>query len=443
MTRTKARCVAAGMLAVSLAASGCGKSEQGNPQAAGMPAFPVAVMTVSTQDTPIYSEYSAQTFARDMVEVRGRVDGYVEKRLFNTGTDVQAGQPLFILDLRPYQADVAKAKGDLAQSEANLEFAKRQVALIQAEADLAQAEANLVKAQQDVERLQPLVKEDAAAKQDLDNAAAALKANQANVNARKANVEQTRLQTRTQIETSAAQVESSKALLRTAELNLGYATITAPISGRIGDSLIQPGGLVTRTSSQPLTTIVPLDPIWVRFKVSESEYLEFMKRSKSDREMQQSLQLVLADNSVHPFPGRIQASLNQVDPKTGTLELQATFANPKHNVLPGQFGRIRALFDERKNAIVIPAKAIQELQGLQSVYTVSPDKKALARTITVSEQLGDKVIVDQGLKPGDQLVVEGGQKIRPGMPVTPQPYKEPAPAPQNQGSGAPAPGARK
>ena len=173
-------------------------------------------MTINGEDTAIYNEYAAQTFARDMVEVRGRVDGYIEKRLFQTGTDVVAGQPLFILDLRPYDAEVQKVRGDLAQSEANKEFAAKQVTLLQAEADLAQAQANLLKAQQDVDRLQPLVKQEAAPQQDLDNALAALQANQANVRAMQDSFEQSRLSTKAQIEATAAQLESQKASLRSA-----------------------------------------------------------------------------------------------------------------------------------------------------------------------------------------------------------------------------------
>jgi membrane fusion protein, multidrug efflux system len=381
----------------------------------------VSVTTVNAESVPIYSEYAAQTFARDMVEVRGRVDGYVEKRLFQVGSDVKAGQPLYILDLRPYQAEVQKARGDLAQGEANLEFARRQVALIQAEADLAQAEANLLKARQDVERLRPLVKEDAAPQQDLDNAVAALKANEANVNARKANVEQNRLSTRSQIDTTQAQVEANSALLRTAHLNLEYATIRAPISGRIGDSLVQVGGLVTRTSGQPLTTIVPLDQIWVRFQVSEAEYLQGRQDRKQMHE--QSLQLILADSTVHPHHGRIENTVNQVDPKTGTLEIQATFPNPQHTILPGQFGRVRIRVNDRQNVILVPQKAVQELQGLQSVLTVGSDNKVLARSIVTSDRVGERWIVEQGLKPGDRVIVEGVQKARPGIVVNPQPYQ--------------------
>src|SRR5438094_2239925 len=315
--------------------------------AASMPAAPeVSVVTVTGEDVPIYSDYAAQTFARDMVEVRGRVDGYIEKRLFETGSDVTPGQPLYILDLRPYEADVQKLRGELSQSEANREFASKQVALLQAEADLAQGQANLFKAQQDVDRLRPLVKEEAAPQQDLDNALAALKANEANVRARQAGVEQARLSTKAQIDTTAAQVESQKAAPRSAELNLEYATISAPIGGRIGDSLVQVGGLVTRNSAQPLTTIVPLDVIWVRFKLSENEYFNYEQRRASALNKSIPVQLVLADGQTYPHEGRVQNTVNQVDSKTGTIEVQAIFQNPDHTLLHVKFGRLLLTYND-------------------------------------------------------------------------------------------------
>jgi membrane fusion protein (multidrug efflux system) len=383
------------------------------------------VIEVQSEDVPIYNEYAAQTYARDMVEVRGRVDGYIEKRLFQAGSDVAPGQVLFVLDLRPYQADVAKAKGEVAQSEAGREFARKQVALAQAEADLAQAEANLLKSKQDVDRLRPLVKEEAAAQQDLDNAIASLQANEANVKARKAAVQQASLSTRAQIDTASAQVDSNKATLRTAELNLEYATIRAPVGGRIGDSLIPVGGLVTKTSPQPLAVIVPLDPIWVRFKVSEAEYLNFQGRTEKDKNLARTspFELVLANGTVHPNKGHFENTLNQVDSKTGTLELQATFPNPQHNLLPGQFGRVRIASTERKNVILVPQRAVQEMQGLQSVITVGADNKAVARSIVTGERVGERWIIQQGLKPGDRVVIEGLQKARPGSVVYPQPYQ--------------------
>jgi len=402
---------------------GCGSGPK-TTTAAGAAAPPaIAVVQVEPQDVPTYSEYSAQTFARDMVEVRGRVDGYIEKRLFQVGADVRGGQELYILDQRPYQAELAKAAGQVARSAAELDFAKKQVALAQAEADLAQANANLLKAHQDVDRLAPLVKEDAASQQDLDNATAALQANQANVNAKKANVEQTRLSTAAQIGTTQAQLDADKAAQRTAELNLEYATIRSPIDGRIGDSLVQVGGLVSRTSTQPLTTVIPLDPIWVRFKVSESEYLNLEKRNTTDRTLQAPLDLVLADGTTHPQKGRFENTVNQVDSKTGTLELQATFPNPRHTLLPGQFGRVRLASAEHHDALLVPQRAVQDLQGSQSVFTVDADNRIVARTVVTGDRVGEMWIVQQWLKPGDRVVVEGLQKVRNGIVVNPIPYR--------------------
>jgi membrane fusion protein (multidrug efflux system) len=395
----------------------------------------VSVVQVTAEDVAIYEEYAAQTFARDMVEIRGRVDGYVEQRLFEVGTNVRAGQPLYVLDKRPYEAEVAKAAGDLAESEADLDFAKGQVALLQAQADLAQAEANLLKAQQNVDRLKPLVEQDAAPKQDLENALADLQANEANVNAKKAGVEQARLSTSTQVGSVGGQAQANRALLRTAQLNLEYATIKAPISGRIGDSLIQVGGLVTRTSPEPLTTIVPLDPIWVRFQVSEAQALTFQRLATGESAETTPLQLMLSDGTVHPQEGHFENTVNQVDPRTGTLEVQATFPNPQHTLLPGQFARVRVRTTEKKDAILVPQRAVQELQGLQSVLAVGADNKVVVHGIVTGERVDDRWLVEQGLKPGDRVIVEGIQKAAPGSVVDPKPYIPPA-APDSAADGA-------
>lgn len=383
------------------------------------PAPPVLVTEVQPTDVPIYSEYAAQTYARDTVEVRGRVDGYIDKWLFHPGQEVHAGDALYVLDLRPYQAALELAKGNLAQSEADLEFARNQVALLQAQANLAAAQANVLKAQQDFDRLSPLVQQDAAAKQELDAAVAALDAGKANVRANQANVDQTRLSTRTQIGSTTGKVEALRGALRTAELNLEYATIRAPISGVIGDTLVPVGGIVTANSQQPLTTIVPLDPIWLRFKVTESEYLSFKKRGTL---LQNSLTLVLADNSEFPQKGRVENTLNGVDPKTGTLELQARFSNPKHTLLPGQFGKVRMGTDVRTNAMLVPQRAVQQLQNMQTVFTVSAGNKVEMRPIVTGDRVGENWIVQQGLKPGDRVIVEGQLKVRAGMTVRPEPY---------------------
>lgn len=389
------------------------------------PGVPVSVVEVQPQDVPIYGEYAGQTFGRDTVEIRGRVDGYVEKRNFQTGSDVKAGQVLYVLDQAPYLAAVQKAKADVAQSEANLDFAKNQVALVQAQANLQQAKANQLKAQQDVDRLQPLVGQEAATQQDLDNATASLQANKANVEALTAAVEQARLQTRTSADLAAAQVEANRALLKAAELNLSYTTITAPVSGRIGDSNVQVGGLVSRSSPEPLTTIVPLDPIWVKFRISDAEYLAYMNSPERQQNHVLPVRLVLADGSVFPYQGEIRNNVNQLDTKTGTLEIDCTFPNPKHILLPGQFGRVRVLKTQARGVLLIPQRAVQETQSMQSVFTVGADNKVQLRNIVTGDRIGDDWIVTQGLKPGDRVVVEGVQKIRPGAPVQTSPYQPP------------------
>jgi membrane fusion protein (multidrug efflux system) len=400
-----------------VAISGCNSAAQS--QRAQPPPPEVVVKQVDAADVPVMSEYPAQTYARNTVEVRGRVDGYIDKWLFRPGQEVRAGDVLYVLDLRPYQAAVDQAKGNVAQSEADLEFARKQVALLQAEANLAVMQANLVKAQQDNERLMPLVKDEAAAQQELDTAVAALRSGEANLRAAQANVDQTRLSTQTQISSTAGKVDAQRAALRTAELNLEYATIRAPISGLIGDTLVPVGGLVTANAAQPLTTIVPLDPIWVRFKVTESRYLSFKKNPTL---LRSALTLILADASEFPQKGRIENTLNQVDPKTGTLELQASFPNPQHTLLPGQFGKVRVETELRRNVILVPQRAIQQIQSEQTVFTVNASNIVELRAITTAERVGEDWIVQQGLKPGDRVIVEGQLKVRPGMRVTPTPW---------------------
>src|SRR5450759_174256 len=223
--------------------AGCGsKGEQ--KVAAQAPPSTVEVMQVSPSAADIYAEYPAQTYARNMVEVRGRVAGYIEKWLFRPGQEVQAGQALYVLDLRPFQAQLQQAQGSLQQTQADLMFAQRQVSLRQAEANLAAAQSNLVKAQQDYERLKPLVEQDAAARQDLDAAVAALRSAEASVRANQANVEQTRLSTDTHVQSTQGKVAAQRGAVETANLNLEYGTIRAPIGGLIGDTLVPVGGLV-------------------------------------------------------------------------------------------------------------------------------------------------------------------------------------------------------
>ena len=411
------------LLASTLILQGCFASGEKTGPAAAPPL--VTVMEVHPRDMPIFADFAAQTYARNMVDVRCRVSGYVDKWLFQPGAEVEAGQVLYVLDLRPFQAAVMQARGNLQQSQADLEFARKQVSLLQAQANLASAEATLVKAQQDYERLKPLVASDAASQQDLDAATAALRAAEETVKANKASVEQTGLSTRTQIASNEGKVESNRGALSNAELNLEYGTIRAPIAGRIGDTLVPVGGLVSPTAPQPLTTIVPLDPIWVRFKVTESEYLAWAKRGQ--KTPGGDLTLILADGSEYPLRGRITDTLNQVDPKTGTLELQASFPNPRRELLPGQFGRIRVQVDERKQAVAIPQKAVTQMQSMQMVYTVGADNTAVQRAVVPGNRVGELWIIEQGLKPGDRIIVDGQLKVRNGAEVRPEPYRESTP----------------
>jgi membrane fusion protein (multidrug efflux system) len=373
-------------LAMGLLAAGRGKAAA---KSAPPPPPEVSVMYVTGEDVATYREYPARTYARDLVEVRGRVDGYIDRRTFDIGSDVRAGQVLYVLDVRPYEAEVERARGALAQ----------------ATADVAQAEAAFLKARQDVERFEPLVKEEAAPRQDLDNALTARQAGEATVAARKATV------------------EANRAILRAAQLNLDYATIRAPISGRIGESLLQVGGLVTKTSAQPLTTIVPLDPVWVRFQVSEAE-LPLFEHSTAES---LPIELVLNDRTV-PYRGHIENTLNSVNTKTGTLEVQAIFRNPDHSVLPGQFVRVRVRTAERTHAVLVPQRAVQELQGQHSVLTVDANETVQARSVVTGDRVDQRWIIEQGLKTGDAVVVDGLQKIRPGARVTPRAYSDAAPA---------------
>jgi membrane fusion protein (multidrug efflux system) len=295
------------------------------------------------------------------------------------------------------------------------------VSLREAEANLAASQSNLVKAQQDYERLKPLVEQDAAAKQDLDAAVAALRSAEASVRANQANVEQARLTTDTQVQSNEGKTRAQQGALESARLNLEYGTITAPISGLIGDTSSPVGGLVTPNSEQPLTTIVPLDPIWVRFKVSEAQYLAL---SGNPAKGATALELILADQSRFPHTGKIANTLNQVDPRTGTLEVQAEFPNPQHKVLPGQFARIRYVSERRTGVILIPQRAIQQNQSIQTVYTVGANNVVEARPVKTGPRVGENWLIERGLKPGDRVIVEGLLTARPGAPVHPIPYKE-------------------
>jgi membrane fusion protein (multidrug efflux system) len=424
-------------LGTALATVGCTSSAQQPAQAPPPPTVETVVAEAGTAE--LYVEYPAQTYARNQVEVRGRVDGYIERWLFRPGQHVRAGQALYVLDLRPYRAQLEQAQGNLKQAEAELTNAQQQTSLLQAQANLAAAEATLVRAQQDHDRLKPLVEQDAAARQDLDAAVAELRSAESSVRANKAAVAQARLNTETLVEGAEGRVQTQRGAVRTAALNVQYGTIVAPISGIAGDTQVPVGGLVTANSPQPLTTIVPLDPIWVRFKLSEAQYLDFQKRFAAGARKVSGVELLLADGSVFPHRGTIENTLNQVDPRTGTLEVQAQFPNPQGTVLPGQFGRVRFEKERRDGVIRVPQRAVQQNQNLQSVFVVGPANKIEVRPVQIGPRVGDDWVIEQGLNPGERVVVEGLLSVRPGLTVRPVAYKNEAAQPAGPSGSPPLP----
>lgn len=398
--------------------AGCAPKPQAaaGPPGANAPPPTVDVIKLVGETVDIYRDVPAQTYARDKVDVRGRVDGYIEKWLFRPGQTVKAGQALYILDLRPYQAKLAEAKGELNEAKANVSFAEQQVSLAEAQANLANAQSAVIKARQDYGRIKELVEEGAVSKQDFDTATANLTSAQATVKARAAAVQQAKVTTSTQIDSAHAKVQAQKAEVDSAALNVRYSTITAPISGVIGESQIPVGGLVTATSPTPLTTIVPLDPLWVRFKVTESQYLNYKRNHKGAAPV---LEMFLADGTKFPHAGKVANTLNEVDKRTGTLEVQAEFPNPEKSVLPGQFARVKYVREHLADTITVPVKAVQQTQSLTSVLVTNSKNEVESRVVKLGQRVGEKFIVLSGLKAGEYIIVEGQMAVRPGMKVNP------------------------
>ena len=379
---------------------------------------------------PIYNEYTGTTDATETAEIRARVDGYIEQRLFDAGQLVKANQLLYVLDQRTYSAELQKAKAKVAKAEADLQFAKEGVEVLRAESRLAQSQAALVKADQDVARYRPLVRQEAAPQIDLDAALAQQQVLREEANARKAELTQTKLQQRTQIALAAAELEFARATQSLAELNLDYTEIKAPVNGRIGESNIFVGGLATANATNPLTLLSPLDPIQVKVKVGEREYLGYIQKAsteaeRSTRAVELAFQLLLADSSTYQYPGRFRSADRAVDPQTGTLEITLDFPNPTFTLLPGTFSRVRGQTGEKSGVFLVPQRAVRELQGVRSVYLVDNDDKVVSRTVTAGERLGNLWVIEKGLEAGDRVIVEGLQRVQPGVKVT---YKvEPEP----------------
>lgn len=367
--RHRARALAAACAASLLvAAAGCAKKEAPPP-----PPTEVKAGTVLQKDVPIFVEAIGQTRGSTEIEVRARVEGFVETLDFKEGNPVKKGDLLYTIDPQPFQAALAQARGALAESE-----------------------AQLARATQDVVRYEPLVAKNAISRQEYETAVVVKRA-------------------------AEAAVEAAKASTQRAEIDLGYTKVTAPEAGLVGKTEVYPGTLVGRGQSTILTHISQIDTIHVRFTLPERDYLYFARRRQdrglADEAPTARLELVLADGTVHPAKGRIIFVDRNVDAATGTILMEAAFPNPGWIVRPGQFARVRAAVDFKKDAILVPQRAVSELQGIYNVAVVGAGDAIEIRMVKPGQRVGSLWLIEEGLKAGDKVVVEGLQKVRPGMKV--------------------------
>ena len=366
------------------------------------PAPVVEVAAVEQRDVPVYGEWIGTLTGQVNADVKAQVTGYLLARSYKEGSFVRKGQLLFEIDPRPFQAALDQAKGQLAQAQAQL---------IQDQAQLATAEANQLKSQLDVEKYTPLAKVDAVSKQDFDNATQTDLANKAGVKAAEAAIAAAR-----------AQIKSGEAAVETASINLGFTRIVSPIDGIVGIAQAQVGDLVS-SSSASLTTVSTLDPIRDYFTVSEQEYLALQKRFSGSDKDHWKLQLILADGTTYPQAGEFYFADRQVNPNTGAIQLAALFPNPGNILRPGQYGKVRAVIREQQNATLIPQAAVNEQQGSYLVAVVDRDNRVAMRPVQVGQRAETMWVIQSGLNPGDRVVVEGQQNLKPGMTVRTKPFK--------------------
>ena len=362
----------------------------------------VEVAQVEQREVPVYGEWIGTLAGQVNADIKAQVTGYLLTRNYKEGSYVTKGQLLFQIDPRPFQAALDQAKGQLAQAQAQL---------VQDQAQLATAEANQLKSQLDVDKYGPLSKADAVSKQDFDDANQANLANKAQVEAAKA-----------AIAAAKAQIQAYQAAVETVSINLGFTRIVSPIDGIAGIAQAQVGDLVS-TSSGVLTTVSTLDPIRDYFTVSEQEYLALQKRFSASNTDRWKLQLILADGTTYPHEGEFYFADRQVNQNTGAIQLAALFANPGNVLRPGQYGKVRAVIRVQQNALLIPQAAVNEQQGSYLVAVVDKDNRVSMRAVQVGERTGTMWVIQDGLKPGEHVVVEGQQNLRSGMPVQTKPFK--------------------
>lgn len=395
----------------------------------------VDVVQVQEQNVPIYSEWIGTTDGMVNADIRSQVSGYLLRRNYTEGAFVRTGQLLFEIDPRPFEAVVNQAKADLARAEAQLgqavsQLEQAQAQLAQSNSGLLQAEANQRKSQLDVDKFVPLFAQRAVTQQDMDNAVQSNDASKAQVDAARSQIRASAAavaNANASIVAAKAQVNSAQAVVKTAELNLGFTKIISPIDGIVGIAAAQVGDLVNPNSGV-LTTVSTVDPIRVYFTVSEQDYLNYVKQNptaaqRSAAEKQLELELYLADGSLYPHNGKFYIADRQVDTQTGSIRIAGVFPNPDNILRPGQYGRVRAATSVQENALLVPQRAVNQLQGLYRVAVVGSDNKVSIRTITPGPTVGQMWVVQDGLKPGETVMVDGTQRVSSGATVKPRPFK--------------------
>jgi membrane fusion protein (multidrug efflux system) len=401
----------------------------------------VKVETVVQRDVSISAEWVGSLVGYINAQIRARVAGHLMSQNYTEGSVVKAGDLLFQVDPRPYQAAVDQAKANLLQAESQLSQAKAQVSASQAqveqalakvaqdEAQVKRAEADQRRTELDVARYTPLAERGSVSKQELDNAVqnnlaniAAVAAARAAVQNAQASVSNARAaleKAHADVKTQEANIAAARAALTTAKLNLGYTKVLAPITGVAGFRVANIGDFVGPSDPSPLTTMSQVDPIYAEVPISEQRALDAFRQGQAEpqafRDMQ--LELILPDGSVYPQRGRPVALDRQVDVTTGTVLARGVFPNPGNVLRPGQYAKVRTVVEVKKNALLIPQRAVQDVQGIHQVAVVGPDDTVDVRKIKTDGRVGSLYVISEGLKPGERVIVEGGDRVRPGQKV--------------------------
>ncbi len=407
------------LLVVLLALSGCYTADvkAAMKKQGAAPPPTVTVMTVGRRTVPIYRDFTAQTQATQAVDIKARVEGTLQSEYFSPGTLVHKGDVLFQIDPSQYQATLQSAQASLLKAKADLFHATSQVSVLTAEANVQKAKADLANATNDVHRFTPLAAAKAVSQLDLDNARTREQINAASLAQSEASLRDTQLNTQVEILSARASVQSAQAAVTNAQINLGYTTIHSPVTGIVGLIQVDPGNLVGHGDATLLTTVQSVDPIRVQFTLTEDDYLTLVRQGY--KVGSPVLGLILANDATYPYKGKFYALNNVVDPKTGTISVQADFPNPKAVLRPGQFARVRINVSEQKGAIVIPQAAVVELQGASTVRVLNKDNEVEQRSVSLGPVTGESFVVLSGLSPGDRIVVDGVEKAMPGTIVNP------------------------